>query len=213
MAITFNDNISNKSPKALDNKVGIFQSGNWRPYNSISEAINTIPIPERYIGLMVDILISGINTKYWFRNGITNNDLVIFINSEIILTASDGVKRIGNNFEADLDFLNQNLNIKRYPDWKDVPWSAMTNDVAGYRDTYFNADWIGLNPMIQIAGVTMYVVGVDYDNDGNGNITFKSGKGLYDGQYFRAGNYQAYTAPPIVPNNSFNYTLNFTFLS
>ena len=92
-----------------------------------------------------------------------------------------------------IDVINTGNNL---PDWIDVPWSAMTNDVAGYRDTYFNADWIGLNPAIQIPGVTMYVVGVDYDNDGNGNITFRAGKGLYDGQYFRAGNYQAYTPLP-----------------
>lgn len=77
------------------------------------------------------------------------------------------------------------------PDWIDVSWTDMTNDVTGYRDTYFNAEWVGFDPMIQIGGVVMYQRGVDYVNDGNGTIVFASGKGLYQGQFFRAGNFKS----------------------
>ena len=99
---------------------------------------------------------------------------------------------VNPNIVIDVTIIGNDL-----PNWIDVFWADMTNDVSGYRDTYFNGDWVGLNPMIQIEGVVMYQVDVDYTNDGQGTITFKAGKGLYDGQYFRAGNYQVYTAPPI----------------
>lgn len=96
------------------------------------------------------------------------------------------------------------------PYWEDVPWSEMTNDVDGYRDTYYNSEWINYNPMIQIQGVVMYQDGVDYDNDGQGTITFKPGKGIYDGQYFRAGNFQPYVAPtPTYPlPNTYRFVNN-----
>lgn len=91
MAITFNDNILNRSPKSLDAKVGVFESGTWRPYNSISEAINSIPVPERYIGLMVDITDENGTTKYWFKEGIANNNLVLFNPAIFEVTASNGL--------------------------------------------------------------------------------------------------------------------------
>ena len=96
------------------------------------------------------------------------------------------------------------------PYWQDIPWSEMTNDVDGYRDTYFNLEWAGYNPMIQIQGVVMYQDGVDYDNDGQGTIVFRPGKGIYDGQYFRAGNFQPYVAPtPIYPlPNTYRFVNN-----
>jgi len=91
MAITFNDNILNRSPKALDAKQGIFQAGAWRPYSSISEAVNSISIPERYIGLMVDITDETGTSKYWFKEGINNNNLVRFNSAIYEVTASNGL--------------------------------------------------------------------------------------------------------------------------
>ncbi len=110
----------------------------------------------------------------------------------------------GASLSLDPNAVNPNITIDvtiigdQRPDWIDVDWEEMTNDVDGYRDTYFNTDWVGWNPMIQVMGVVMYQLGIDYDNDGQGNITFREGKGLYEGQYFRAGNYQIYT-PPVNP--------------
>lgn len=91
MAITFNDNILNRSPKALDAKQGIFQAGAWRPYADTDEAINTIPIPERYIGLMVDITDENGTIKYWFKDGISNEDLVPFGSASLELKANQGL--------------------------------------------------------------------------------------------------------------------------
>lgn len=85
------------------------------------------------------------------------------------------------------------------PPWIDVNWSEMTNDVDGYRDTYYNPLWIGLNPAITREGTIMYRVDVDYTNDGNGTIVFNDGKGFYDGSFFRAENYQPYgTVSPTI---------------
>jgi len=49
------------------------------PYNSFAEALITIPIGVRYPTMEVSILdsITG-NKKYWFKDGITDNDLILF---------------------------------------------------------------------------------------------------------------------------------------
>lgn len=123
----------------------------------------------------------------------------------------------GASLSLDPNAVNPDINIiveggsgVTLPYWEDIPWSEMTNDTDGYRDTYFNAEWIDYNPMIQIQGVVMYQVGVDYDNDGLGTITFKSGKGIYDGQFFRAGNFQPYTepTPPYPLPNTYRFVNN-----
>lgn len=86
------------------------------------------------------------------------------------------------------------------PPWKDVFWSEMSNDVDGYKDTYYNPAWAGYNPAITRQGTIMYQVDIDYANDGNGTIVFNDGKGFYDGEFFRAENYQPYgTVIPLTP--------------
>lgn len=85
------------------------------------------------------------------------------------------------------------------PIWRDVFWSDMTNDVDGYRDTYYNPAWAGFNPAITRQGTIMYQVDVDYTNNGNGTIVFNEGKGFYDGEFFRAENYQPYGDAPVIP--------------
>lgn len=88
MSIVFNDNLLNRSPKDLNDKSGVFESGVWRPWNSISEAINSSKlIPEyRHVGLTIYILKSGVLTEYWWRDGIADNQLIekISVKSEII---------------------------------------------------------------------------------------------------------------------------------
>lgn len=91
MASNKNDNIRLLAPKPIDERY--FHPSN-RPWNSVSEALSGITY--RHQGLMVNI--SG--TIYWFRNGVLDIDLVIFIPEidipEIInnLTTQDSTKTL-----------------------------------------------------------------------------------------------------------------------
>ena len=77
MSLTpYNDNIKLNAPKALDQRTGKFFGGAWLPYASVAEA-NTAILPEyRAVGLTVNIAIAGINTEYWYRDGILDADLI-----------------------------------------------------------------------------------------------------------------------------------------
>lgn len=91
MASIFNDNIQINSSKAIENKQGRFTSGLWRPYNSIQEVYDTLyDINDNpkfvYRGLIVHILIGGINTVYWFRDGILKEHLIPFSSDSITVS-------------------------------------------------------------------------------------------------------------------------------
>ena len=47
--------------------------------DSIEEYLVRVPIQLRYIGLPVTLIINGISTKYWFKQGINDEDLVLDI--------------------------------------------------------------------------------------------------------------------------------------
>lgn len=76
MASTYNDNVQLNAPKALDNKRGRFAGGAWRPYNDLAEARTSVVQAYRHKCLEVDVLKDGIPTTYWWRDGLTDNDLV-----------------------------------------------------------------------------------------------------------------------------------------
>lgn len=77
MALTpFNDNFQVNAPKALDNKYGKFVAGVWQPFANITEAQTAINPAYRSKGLTQLILKNGIPTEYWYRDGITNGDLI-----------------------------------------------------------------------------------------------------------------------------------------
>jgi len=76
MSITLNDNIFNKSPKDQNDKTGVFQSGVWRPWNNIAEALASDKLTYRNRGLTIYILKDGQLTEYWWRDGILDNQLV-----------------------------------------------------------------------------------------------------------------------------------------
>lgn len=76
MATTFNDNIQVNAPKPVDNKIGVFSGGSFRPYNSVAEANTTINQAYRYKGLEVLINVSGSAVPYSYKNGILDTDLV-----------------------------------------------------------------------------------------------------------------------------------------
>lgn len=78
MSIVFNDNIENRTPKALDDQTGVFEGGIWRPWNSILEAVESdkLNIAYRNIGLTICITVEGVTTEYWWRDGINDDQLV-----------------------------------------------------------------------------------------------------------------------------------------
>jgi hypothetical protein len=63
--------VADNSP--IDGKYGIIASGAWRPYNNVAEALSSVPVGIRYIGLTVNIS----STEYWWENGVTDPDLVV----------------------------------------------------------------------------------------------------------------------------------------
>lgn len=70
MAIQLNDNIKVNAGKPLDTK---YLNTTNLPYTSISEVNSVIPVPERSIGLTVNIN----NDEYWYATGVTDSDLVL----------------------------------------------------------------------------------------------------------------------------------------
>lgn len=69
MSISINDNFNANAPKILDNR---YSSGGVTPYASVAAANLAIPISQRAIGLTVNIN----NVEYWYKNGITDLDLI-----------------------------------------------------------------------------------------------------------------------------------------
>lgn len=77
MATTIlNDNLQNNSPKALDNKHGKLVTVVWEPYADVAEANASINIAYRHKGLTVIILVGGHTVEYWYRDGISDINLV-----------------------------------------------------------------------------------------------------------------------------------------
>jgi len=70
------DNIQVNAPKDIDNKRGVWIGNEWRPYNNVVEAVNSIPIETRYRSLTVSIFKGGIPTDYYWRDGVSDNQLV-----------------------------------------------------------------------------------------------------------------------------------------
>ena len=77
MAIQLNSNIRIAAPAPIDDRYLSRRTigGNPLPYSANTEVFSTIPLSAatRYIGLTVNIN----DVEYWFKNGITNGDLVI----------------------------------------------------------------------------------------------------------------------------------------
>ena len=67
MSIPLSTNIAVGVNKPVDNKYG--------PYPTKQEALDNITTNLRYKGLTVGLLSGGSVTEYWWRDGITNDDL------------------------------------------------------------------------------------------------------------------------------------------
>lgn len=81
------DNIQVNAPKDIDNKKGVWNGSTWRPYNNITEAVNSIPIEIRYRSLTVPIFKAGVPTDYYWKDGVSDAQLVekLISNDEYVL--------------------------------------------------------------------------------------------------------------------------------
>ena len=81
------DNIQVNAPKDIDNKRGVWSGSTWRPYNNITEAVNSIPIEIRYRSLTVPIFKAGVPTDYYWKDGVSDGQLVekLISNDEYVL--------------------------------------------------------------------------------------------------------------------------------
>lgn len=76
MSLAINDALQNNSPKPVDNKYGVFTSGNFRAYLNTTEANTTILSSYRSVGLTVLINNGTDNVEYWYQDGTADGNLV-----------------------------------------------------------------------------------------------------------------------------------------
>lgn len=78
MATEVNDNVNILAPKPADERLsGGFSGGHSISYPYLAAVLAKIPEGNRYQGMTVPVL----DKEYWFRDGITNADLVLKITS------------------------------------------------------------------------------------------------------------------------------------
>ena len=77
MAITTNDNFKIQAAKPIDHRY-LYQTGAaYETYASASDANILIPPAYRYLGLTILVTVDGENVEYWYKDGVTNADLVL----------------------------------------------------------------------------------------------------------------------------------------
>ena len=89
MSILLNDNLKIAAPLPVDFRYG--------PHASAAAAKSAIPQSQRYVGLVVSILVGGLPTDYWWRSGVTDNDLVIKEASALSTDQTSGFATLDQN--------------------------------------------------------------------------------------------------------------------
>lgn len=89
MSILLNDNLKIAAPLPVDFRYG--------PHASLAAAKSAIPESQRYVGLVVSILVGGLPTDYWWRSGITDNDLVVKEAASLATDAISGFATLDEN--------------------------------------------------------------------------------------------------------------------
>lgn len=98
MSIQINDGFLNNSPKPLDNWYHkSFVAGVSIPYASTSEVNSTIPSAYRSLGLTVLINAGNVNKEYWYKDGVTDGDL-IEKDVRVLPGSNVTVTQLGNTF-------------------------------------------------------------------------------------------------------------------
>ena len=125
MSQEINENFSLIAPQSLDVRTGKIVSGSTVPYISLSEA-NTATTGKRYLGMTI-LVDSGAGLKeYWYKDGITNNDLEL-------KTSSGGTGTITSVFGRTSAAIVATTG--------DYTASQVTNAVNSL-NTYSNPSWI-----------------------------------------------------------------------
>jgi hypothetical protein len=73
MAISLSDNLQINFPKPTDARL----YNNLTPYTSLAQVTGSIDINYRFLGLTVLVSSSTEIAEYWWKNGVTNNDLIL----------------------------------------------------------------------------------------------------------------------------------------
>lgn len=132
MAIQYNENIKLAAPNPLDKRYlsNRLLNGSQLPYSSTTEVYSTVIQSERYLGMPVNIL----GVEYWFKNGVTNLDLIEKI-YDTIIPETDYVTGATN-----LGFFNGYSGIQTLPitNIPDVNYNGYYNSI--YNNYYRGVD-------------------------------------------------------------------------
>ena len=141
MAIKFNDNIQVNAGKPVDNK---YLSSLNAPYTNVSEVISTIPVPERHVGLTVNVN----NSEYWFANGVADVDLILKVSAS------------GTTIN---DIQNVGLGVGVYSGTTDLGIVNLRSIVgSGATDVSLSGDTIIINSDAGIADLNDGILSFDY---------------------------------------------------
>lgn len=95
-------------------------------YTSVQNALESVPIEIRSIGLTVGIIIDGKISEYWWKNGITDNDLEIKIGTVISFGYGEKKTGIHSGKEFELSVTDDYLYICVQPgDEKNAIWKKI----------------------------------------------------------------------------------------
>ena len=170
MAIIFNDNIRVNAGKPVDAKY--LNTGNTS-YATISDVNSVIAIPERHIGLTVNI--SG--DEFWYKTGVTNSDLIpkmIGISGSGTITGATNVGFFsGMSGVQTLEiFTNISLPVPNHLDYRGLYSSVLGNfyrDINGIiRVGISNVDSIPKRLYVKTTAPIKSFIWSDVDNGING---------------------------------------------
>lgn len=98
MATNKNDNWNITAPKAIDQRTGKFVAGVWQPFASVAEANSTIT--QRHKSLTVSVLSGSELVEYWYKDGITDSDLILKIPKDRAYANVAALSGTSDNFPA-----------------------------------------------------------------------------------------------------------------
>jgi len=120
----------------LDGKFMYFTNGangvfKYRPFQSVQEALDYFPLGSIFRGdsngqpwafeILINTggtlstdggsIIGGSNNAWWWKDGVADIDLIQKITADVVITASNGVKIVGSDVQADLPYFQSRFVI------------------------------------------------------------------------------------------------------
>jgi hypothetical protein len=188
MAINIVDNLNIFAPKSIDNR---YLKNGINPYTSINDVLNTLTISVRHIGLTV--LIN--DQEYWFKDGITNIDLVLkssesssitgttlpyieLTNDALIFEPLSGtpITFTKTDYGDEIDVIDSNIAITRgnnqgiYNPLLETSWDDTNNDGTSPLNTLWNKD--GWDDLTNVYGRTFYSFYDVFNGNIGNNVSF-----------------------------------------